>query len=107
MKQLLSLLLGVAFLFSASVSMAEVERFDLNKGTVEQLTAIPNANISPEIAQAIIDQSKKAPYKFAEDLLKAKGVDNKMVEAINPLEEDNTLFYDPDNEEMTLAPSKC
>ena len=35
------------------------------------------------------------------------GLDNGTLEAINPVEENDSLWYDPDNAEMVLAPSKC
>ncbi len=106
MKRLFALLMALAFICAAAPAMAE-EAFDLNKATVEQLMAIPKANISEDMAKAMIEASKKAPFKLPEDLLKVPGLDNKTLEAINPVEESGSLWYDPENAEMTLAPSKC
>ena len=101
MKRFLALLLTMAFLCIGSVALAdEPEPFDLNKATVEQLMSIPDANITDEM-------SKTSPFKISDDLLKVPGLDNGTLEAINPVEENDSLWYDPDNAEMVLAPSKC
>lgn len=109
MKRLLAFLFAAALLFSVQAvpaMAADLEAFDLNKATVEQLTAIPNSGISKDVAEAIIKASKAKPFALPEDLLKVPGLDNKILEAINPQEQDGSLWYDPDAE-MTLAPSKC
>ena len=108
MKRFLALLLTMAFLCIGSVALAdEPEPFDLNKATVEQLMSIPDANITEEMAKAMIEMSKTSPFKISDDLLKVPGLDNGTLEAINPVEENDSLLYDPDNAEMVLAPSKC
>ena len=108
MKRFLALLLTMAFLCIGSVALAdEPEPFDLNKATVEQLMSIPDANITEEMAKAKIEMSKTSPFKISDDLLKVPGLDNGTLEAINPVEENDSLWYDPDNAEMVLAPSKC
>ena len=108
MKRFLALLLTMAFLCIGSVALAdEPEPFDLNKATVEQLMSIPDANITEEMAKAMIEMSKTSPFKISDDLLKVPGLDNGTLEAINPVEENDSLWYDPDNAEMGLAPSKC
>ena len=108
MKRFLALLLTMAFLCIGSVALAdEPEPFDLNKATVEQLMSIPDANITEEMAKAMIEMSKSSPFKIPDDLLKVPGLDNGTLEAINPVEENDSLWYDPDNAEMVLAPSKC
>mgnify|MGYP005787098311 FL=1 len=113
MKKLLSSLSMCALLACAAPAMADddmvpgEDAFDLNKATVEQLMSIPDANINQEMAEAMVKMAKEKPFAIAEDLLKVPGLDNKTLEAINPVEEQNSLWYDPDNAEMTLAPSKC
>ena len=108
MKRFLALLLTMAFLCIGSVALAdEPEPFDLNKATVEQLMSIPDANITEEMAKAMIEMSKTSPFKISDDLLKVPGLDNGTLEAINPVEENDSLWYDPDNAEMVLAQSKC
>ncbi len=109
MKKLFaSLVLGGMIAFSGN-AMAEPGEgaFDLNKATVEQLMSIPDANINKDMAEAMVKMAKEKPFKISEDLLKVPGLDNKTLEAINPVEEEDSLWYDPDNAEMTLAPSKC
>ena len=113
MKKLLSSLSMCALLACAAPAMADDDMvpgegaFDLNKATVEQLMSIPDANINQEMAEAMVKMAKEKPFSIAEDLLKVPGLDNKTLEAINPVEEQNSLWYDPDNAEMTLARSKC
>lgn len=108
MKRLFALMLTMAFLCIGSAAMAdEPEPFDLNKATVEQLMSIPDANITEEMAKAMIEMSKATPFRISDDLLKVPGLDNGTLEAINPVEEHDSLWYDPDNAEMVLAPSKC
>lgn len=108
MKRFVTMLLTVALLSIGSVAMAQDEEaFDINKATVEQLMAIPDANITEDMAKAMVEMAKEKPFKLAEDLLKVPGLDNKALEAINPVEQDGSLWYDPENAEMFLAPSKC
>ena len=108
MKRFLALLLTMAFLCIGSVALAdEPEPFDLNKATVEQLMSIPDANITEEMAKAMIEMSKTSPFKISDDLLKVPGLDNGTLEAIIPVVENDSLLYDPDNAEMVLAPSNC
>ena len=79
MKRFLALLLTMAFLCIGSVALAdEPEPFDLNKATVEQLMSIPDANITEEMAKAMIEMSKTSPFKISDDLLKVPGLDNGM-----------------------------
>ncbi|GAU09517.1 helix-hairpin-helix domain-containing protein [Desulfoplanes formicivorans] len=85
----------------------EPEPFDLNHATIEQLMSIPDADITEDIAKAIIAAAKEKPFKYAEDLMDVPGIDNSILESINPVEENGSLWYDPDNAEMTFAPSKC
>lgn len=109
MKRFLAFLFAATLLFTSQVTpsmAADLEAFDLNKASVEQLTAIPSSGISKDMAEAIIKASKDKPFTLPEDLLKVPGLDNKILEAINPQEQDGSLWYDPDAE-MTLAPSKC
>ena len=111
MKNILATLFLGACLFSASPLLAEEtevgpDAFDLNKATVEQLMEIPDANISKDMANAIVETAKKKPFALPEDLLKVPGLDNKTLEAINPVQHGGSLWHDPDAE-MTLAPSKC
>lgn len=111
MKKSLAALLFGAFLLTSSPALAEdvelgPDAFDLNKATAEQLMEIPDANITPEMAAAIVEMAKKTPFELPEDFLKVPGLDNHTLQAINPIEHDGTLWYDPDAE-LTLAPSKC
>lgn len=107
MKRFVTMLLTVALLSIGSVAMADDEAFDLNKASVEQLMSIPDANITEDMAKAMVQMAKEKPFKLAEDLLKVPGLDNKALEAINPVEQEDSLWYDPENAEMFLAPSKC
>lgn len=109
-KSLATLFLG-AFLCASSPALAEdvelgPDAFDLNKATAEQLMEIPDANITPEMANEIVEMAKSNPFELPEDFLKVPGLDNHTLQAINPIEHDGTLWYDPDAE-LTLAPSKC
>lgn len=106
MKRFFAIFMTLAFLCVGTAAMAE-GAFDLNKATVEQLMSIPDANITEDMAKAMIESSKANPFKISDDLLKVPGIDNKHLQAINPVEENGSLWYDPDNAEMTLAPSKC
>ena len=105
MKKLFAAAAMALFLSLSSHAMAEPGEgaFDLNKATVEQLMSIPEANISKEMAEAMVKMAKEKPFVLPEDLLKVPGLDNKALEAINPVEEEGSLWYDPDNAEMTLA----
>ena len=111
MKNSLSALLFGAFLCVASPALAEdvelgPDAFDLNKATAEQLMEIPDANITPDMAAAIVEMASKKPFELPEDFLKVPGLDNHTLQAIIPIEHDTTLWYDP-HAEFTLAPSKC
>lgn len=109
MKRIAAFFLCAALLLSwgaVRVLAEDLEAFDLNQATVEKLMAIPNSGISKELAEKIIEAAKKNPFKLPEDLLKVPGLDNEVLESINPQEKDGSLWYDPDAE-MTLAPSKC
>lgn len=109
-KSLVPLLLCVLLCSSVPALAEDMElgpdAFDLNKATVEQLMEIPDANITPEMAETIVSMSQKTPFELPEDFLKVPGLDNHTLQAINPIEHDGTLWYDPDAE-FTLAPSKC
>lgn len=110
MKRVIALLLTVALMGISSVAFAqdELEPFDLNNATVEQLMAIPDAFITEEIAKEWIRISKEQPFVLMDDLFRVPGLDNRMLEAINPVEtDDGGLWYDPENAGMLLAPSKC
>ena len=108
MKRFLAMLIAAATLtFGGMANAEELAPFDLNKATVEQLMAIPDANITEELAKAIIETSKKTPFKFSEDLMKVPGLDNGTFEAIMPVEENDSVWYDPDTADMVLGPSKC
>ncbi len=108
MKRFLAMLIAAATLTFGGMAFAEEpEPFDLNKATVEQLMAIPDANITEELAKSIIDYSKKTPFKFADDLMKVPGLDNATFEAMMPVEENDSVWYDPENADMVLGPSKC
>lgn len=109
MKRVIAMLLTVALLGISSVAFAqdEPDPFDLNSATVEQLMAIPDAFITQEMAEAIIATAKEQPFVLMDDLFRVPGLDNKMLEAINPVEQDGSLWYDPENAGMLLAPSKC
>ena len=114
MKKLLTSALLCSFMATAGMVHAAEEELvpgedaiNLNTATAEELMSIPDANITREMADAMVKMAKEKPFKLPEDLLKVPGLDNKTLEAINPVEEQNSLWYDPDNAEMTLAPSKC
>ena len=96
MKRFLAMLIAAATLtFGGMAHAEEPEPFDLNKATVEQLMAIPDANITEELAKAIIDYAKKTPFKFSDDLMKVPGLDNSTFEAMMPVEENDSVWYDP------------
>ena len=109
MKYIIPLLIMLAVVCVSGPAFAqdEPEAFDLNHATVSQLMSIPDADITEDIAKALIAAAKANPFKYAEDLMKVPGIDNSILECINPVEENDSLWYDPDNAEMTFAPSKC
>ena len=58
MKRFLAMLIAAATLtFGGMAHAEEPEPFDLNKATVEQLMAIPDANITEELAKAAQEQA--------------------------------------------------
>ncbi|MDD2220330.1 MAG: helix-hairpin-helix domain-containing protein [Desulfoplanes sp.] len=109
MKYLVSLIVLMTALCLCGQAFAQdgPEPFDLNHATVQQLMSIPDADITEDIAKAIIAAAKAKPFKYAADLMAVPGIDNSMLECILPVEEHGSLWYDPDNAEMTFAPSKC
>jgi len=111
MKRIIALVLTMALLLGISpvaFAQGEPEPFDLNNCTVEQLMSIPDAFITREIAEAWIRLSKEKPFMILDDLFRVPGLDNKMLQAIQPVEKDDgSLWYDPDNADAVLAPSKC
>ena len=108
MKRLFILLLTVCFIGQITLTFAkDNEIFDLNNATVEQLTSIPGSSITEDMARELIEMSQKKPFVLPEDLLKVPGLDNRTLEAINPVERNGSLWYDPENADMLLAPSKC
>ncbi|NOY53622.1 MAG: helix-hairpin-helix domain-containing protein [Deltaproteobacteria bacterium] len=67
-----------------AVSMKlKTERVDLNRASAEQLCALPG--IGEKKAQAIIDyRLKKGNFSAVEDLLRVKGIGEKLFEKIKP-----------------------
>ena len=109
MKRAIALLMTVALLSVSSVALTqEPDPFDLNNCTVEQLMAIPDAFITRDIAEAWIRVSKEKPFMIMDDLFRVPGLDNNMLQAIQPVErDDGSLWYDPGNANAMLALSRC
>ncbi len=108
MKKTLLLLSLAAFLvlgLSSAVFASGV--VDLNKASAEEIAGIEGADISADLAKAIVDyRAKNGPFKSGDDLLKVPGMSNEAWQRLNPVEKDGSIVHDPDAE-MTLAPSKC
>jgi competence ComEA-like helix-hairpin-helix protein len=88
-------------------------KIDLNKATVEQIGKCPGLNST--LAKSIVEyREKSGPFKAPEDLLKVKGITKELFNKIKPQMEKNMLYIMPsapsssdDEEEPSLAPSKC
>ena len=103
-----SLIIMVALMMFIPAAGALAEGIvSLNKATVEELTAIEDIDLTPEIAKAIVDyREKNGAFKTPEDLLKVPGMTQDFIEEINPVMVDGDVVHDPDAE-PALAPSKC
>ncbi len=68
----------------SAVSMkVKVEKVDLNRASLDQLSTLPG--IGEKKAQAIIDyRLKKGNFASVEDLLRVKGIGEKLLEKIKP-----------------------
>jgi competence protein ComEA len=87
-------------------------KIDLNRASAEQIGKCPG--LSAELAKAIVAyREKSGPFKAPEDLLKVKGITKDIFNKIKPKMEKNMLYLAPaaapeeDEEEPSLAPSKC
>jgi competence ComEA-like helix-hairpin-helix protein len=88
-------------------------KIDLNKATAEQIGKCPGLNST--LAKAIVEyREKSGSFKAPEDLLKVKGVTKEIFNKIKPKMEKNMIYVTPaapssneDDEEPSLAPSKC
>jgi competence ComEA-like helix-hairpin-helix protein len=88
-------------------------KIDLNKATAEQIGKCPG--LTAALAKAIVGyRDKSGPLKTPEDLLKVKGITKEILNKIKPKLEKNMLYVTPavpssdeDEEEPSLAPSKC
>lgn len=59
------------------------QAIDINRASVEELTAIPG--IGKSLAQRIVDfRDENGPFKRVEDLLKIRGIGEKSLEKIRP-----------------------
>ena len=71
-----------------AVAVERIERpqggVDVNHGSAEQLTALPN--IGPVRAQAIIDEREaRGPFHYPEDLMDVKGIGEKRLAAMRDM----------------------
>lgn len=110
MKKIVILMLVCLLALPVIPAMAAGGIVSMNKATVEQLLSIPETNMTPEQAQAIVDyRAKNGPYKLTDDLLKVPGMSNEVWQNMMLIEtDDGDVVYDPDAEDMpTFAPSKC
>jgi competence protein ComEA len=55
---------------------------DINQATAEQLTQLPG--IGAKLAQRIVDERAKAPFRSVEDLRRVYGIGAKTLERIRP-----------------------
>ncbi|MBB3108947.1 competence protein ComEA [Paenibacillus phyllosphaerae] len=68
----------------ATVTEAADQRIDINRATAEELDTLPG--IGAAKAQAIVeDRTSNGAYRKVEDLLRVKGIGDKMLEKIKPL----------------------
>jgi competence protein ComEA len=56
------------------------ERVDLNSASADELTRLPG--IGPAKAQAIIEHRGQEPFRRAEDILKVKGIGEKLYDQL-------------------------
>jgi len=110
MMRKLTLTLALAVLFVAlacGAGLAGGTVVSLNTATAEQLANIPDVNIPPALAQAIVDyREANGPFKTPESVAKVPGMTNDFLEMLNPVLKDGDVVHDPDAE-AALAPSKC
>lgn len=109
MKKILIALM-ICLLTPALTVMATDRAVSMNKATVEELLAIPDTNMTPEQAKAIVDyRAKNGPFKLTDDLLKVPGMSNEVWQNLQLMEtDDGDVVCDPEAEDMpTFAPSKC
>jgi len=76
----------------------------LNKATVEELTAIEDIDLTPEIAKAIVDyREKNGAFKTPEDLLKVPGMTKDLYDEIDPvLTEKGDVIYDSGDSDASM-----
>lgn len=82
-RRIVASLLLVAFLLGMVVAPAlaqEQVKININKATVDQLTALKR--IGPSYAQRIIDyRNENGPFEKPEDIMKVRGIGTKTYEA--------------------------
>jgi competence protein ComEA len=73
---------------------------NFNKASVEVLMANEDLELDGEIASAIVAyREKNGAFKKPADLLKVPGIDQDLIDDINPIMKDGDLVYDPDAEQ--------
>jgi competence protein ComEA len=55
---------------------------DINEASLQELQRLPG--IGPKLAQRIVDERQKAPFKSVEDLRRVSGIGAKTLERLRP-----------------------
>ena len=67
---------------SFAAKQAPANPIDVNTASVEQLTQIPG--VGPAKAKAIVESREQAPFASTQDLVKVKGIGDKLLAKIMP-----------------------
>jgi len=99
MKSVFIVFALMAFLPLGGV-FAQDDILNFNKADVEGLVANEDLELDEEIAIAIVAyRNKNGAFKKPADLLKVPGIDQDLIDDINPIMKDGDLVYDPDAEQ--------
>jgi competence protein ComEA len=95
-----SLVFALMVLLSTGSVFAQDGILNFNKASVEVLMANEDLELDGEIASAIVAyREKNGAFKKPADLLKVPGIDQDLIDDINPIMKDGDLVYDPDAEQ--------
>jgi len=76
-----ALAVALAMTLSAGTAFAQEPQVDINKASVEQLTALPG--VGETLAQRIVDyREQQGPFASAEELMNVKGIGEKSFEKL-------------------------